>query len=67
MFSESTFKVTGPLVPPSDNPLPATTEVISPVAEEVIVNVPLASSYDNDMPDPAVNKALTLSSTRSSV
>ena len=30
MFSESIFNVTSPLAPPSDRPLPATTEVMSP-------------------------------------
>ena len=30
IFSESIFNVTSPLAPPFNNPLPATTEVISP-------------------------------------
>ena len=52
---------TPPLVPPPDKPSPAVTPVTSPCCP-LIVNVPAASSYDNDTPVPAVKRALTLSS-----
>ena len=57
---KSSASVTSPDVPPPDKPSPATTLDMSPVsASLVIVHVPAPSLYDNDTPDPAVNKVLT--------
>ena len=58
---------TAPDEPPPESPSPAVTPVISALFEFVIVNEPAASSYDNDIPVPAVNNAFTLSSTLSFV
>ena len=54
--------VTSPEVPPPDKPSPATTLVTSPTCP-LIVNVPALSSYVVEIPVPATNSALTLSST----
>ena len=58
---------TAPDEPPPESPFPAVTPVISALFEFVIVNEPAASSYDNDIPVPAVSNAFTLSSTLSFV
>ena len=58
---KSTASDTVPDVPPPDRPSPAVTPCMSPTCP-LIVNVPAASSYDNDTPVPAVSNALTWSS-----
>ena len=58
----STARDTSPDEPPPDRPSPAVTPVTSPCCP-LIVNVPALSSYVVDIPVPATNSALTLSST----
>ena len=54
---------TVPLVPPPESPSPAVTPSMSPVSASLVtVNVPAESSYDNDIPEPAVSKEFTWSS-----
>ena len=59
----STASDTVPLVPPPESPSPAVTPSMSPVSASLVtVNVPAESSYDNDIPEPAVSKEFTWSS-----
>ena len=59
--SRSRASDNAPDVPPPDNPFPAVTPVMSPTCP-LIVSVPAASSYDNDIPVPAVKRVFTWSS-----
>ena len=55
------LSVASPDVAVPVRPAPAFTPVISPTLP-VIVSVPAESSYDNDIPEPAVSNVSTLSS-----